>query len=170
MRPSWVAEQLPYDTIPKLFWLRVKEEGDKTMMRQKDLGIWRAYSWNDVAGIVAEIGAGLVSLGFQPGEVVSVLANTCREWVWCDLAAQSMGGICNGIYPTDAASQVEYLCTDSGSTFLFVEDDEQLDKYLEVRERLPKLRRVVVLDMEGLSTLDDPMIISLDALRTLGRD
>jgi long-chain acyl-CoA synthetase len=169
-RPGWVVEQLPYDTVPKLFWLRVKELGDRVMMRQKDLGLWKAYSWADVGRIVSEIGAGLVSLGYQPGEVVSVLANTCREWVWADLAAQSMGGVCNGIYPTDAAAQVEYLCSDSGSVFLFVEDDEQLDKYLEVRERLPQVRKVIVFDMEGLSKLDEPDVISLDTLRTLGRE
>jgi long-chain acyl-CoA synthetase len=169
-RPGWVVETLPFDTVPKMFWQRVKELGSAVMMRQKDLGIWKACSWAEVGDIVTEIGAGLVSLGYQPGEVVSVLANTCREWVWADLAAQSMGGVCNGIYPTDAAAQVEYLCGDSSSVFLFAEDDEQLDKYLEVRERLPLLRKVIVFDMEGLSRLDEPDVISLDALRALGRD
>ena len=113
--------------------------------------------------------AGARMLGFEPGEVASVLSNTNREWVWCDLAVQSMGGVCNGIYPTDAASQVEYLCADSASVFVFVEDDEQLDKALEVRERLPMLRKIIVLDMDGLSQLDDPQVLSLDALRELGR-
>ena len=169
-RPNWTLQELPFDTIPKMFWLRVKQNGDATMMRQKDLGLWKAYRWNEVANIVAEIGAGLVSLGYEPGEVVSVVANTCREWVWADLAAQTMGGVCNGIYPTDAASQLEYLCIDSKSVFLFAEDDEQLDKFLDVRERLPLLRKVIVFDMEGLSKLDDPMVISLDALRALGRE
>lgn len=169
-RPGWVPVDLPFDTIPKMFWARVKQHGDAVLMRQKDLGIWRAYSWREVAQIVREIGAGLVSLGFAPGEVVSVLANTCREWVWVDLAGQSMGGIVNGIYPTDAASQAEYLCSDSGSVYLFVEDDEQLDKYIEIRDRLPKIRKVIVFDMEGLSRLDDPQVISLDALRELGRE
>ena len=168
-RPGWVVENLPFDTVPKMFWQRVDELGSAIMMRQKDLGLWRAYSWADVGQIVSEIGAGLVSLGFAPGQVASVLANTCREWVWADLAVQSMGGVCNGIYPTDAASQVEYLCVDSSSVFLFVEDDEQLDKYLENRERLPLVQRVIVFDMEGLHKLDDPAVISLDALRALGR-
>ncbi|WP_404872743.1 AMP-dependent synthetase/ligase [Ideonella sp. A 288] len=149
--------------------MRVGELGDATMMRQKDLGIWKAYSWNDVATIVREIGAGLASLGFEPGEVASVLANTSREWVWSDLAVQTMGGVCNGIYPTDAAAQVQYLCDDSGSVFLFVEDDEQLDKWLEVRDHLPRLRKVIVFDMEGLAKLDDPQVIGLDRLRELGR-
>ncbi|MBX3644638.1 MAG: long-chain fatty acid--CoA ligase [Rubrivivax sp.] len=164
------AETLPYRSVPELFRLRVKELGDATMMRQKELGIWQAYSWNEVARIVDEIGAGLVSLGFEPGEVASVLSNTCREWVWSDLAVQSAGGVCSGIYPTDAASQVEYLCSDSRSVYLFVEDDEQLDKYLEVAERLPLVRRVIVYDMEGLQSFSDPRVISLERLREIGRE
>jgi long-chain acyl-CoA synthetase len=169
-RAGWVAEKLTFDTVPRMFWQGVQAQGGAVMMRQKDLGLWRAYSWTEVANIVTEVGAGLVSLGFEPGEVASVLANTCREWVWADLAVLSMGGVCNGIYPTDSASQVEYLCTDSASRFLFVEDDEQLDKYLELRDRLPQIRRVIVFNMTGLHDLDDPQIISLDALRTLGRE
>ena len=168
-RPQWVLEPLAYDTVPKLFWQQVNKLGSAVMMRQKDLGLWKAYSWAEVGQIVSEIGAGLAHLGFEPGEVVSVMANTCREWVWADLATQSMGGICSGIYPTDAAEQLQYLCSDSRSVYLFVEDDEQLDKYLEMRERLPLLRRVIVFDMEGLSKLDDPQVISLDQLRALGR-
>ena len=166
---GWQPQALPFDTVHEMFWQRVAELGDAPMMRQKDLGIWRSYSWNEVATIAAEIAAGLGSLGFEPGEVASVLANTSREWVWTDLAVLSAGGVCNGIYPTDAASQVEFLCEDSGSVFLFVEDDEQLDKFLEVRERLPRLRKVIVYDMEGLAGLDDPQVIGLEALRELGR-
>jgi long-chain acyl-CoA synthetase len=169
-RAGWVNQQLPFDTIPKMFWLRVQQHGDAVMMRQKDLGLWRAYSWNDVATIVREIGAGLVALGLAPGEVVSVLANTCREWVWADLAVQSMGGVVNGVYPTDAPAQLQYLCADSASVVLFVEDDEQLDKWLAVRDQLPALRRVIVFDMDGLARLDDPQVMSLDALRALGRE
>ncbi|HOM15601.1 MAG TPA: AMP-binding protein, partial [Rubrivivax sp.] len=165
---GWRVQPLPYRSVPELFRLRVKELGDATMMRQKELGIWQAYSWNQVAAIVDEIGAGLVSLGFEPGEVASVLSNTCREWVWCDLAVQSAGGVCNGIYPTDAVSQVEYLCSDSRSVVLFVEDDEQLDKYLEAAERLPQVKRVIVFDMEGLQSFDDPRVISLQRLREIG--
>ena len=167
---GWEPELLPFQTIPELFQRQVNAFGDETMMRQKDLGLWRAYSWNQVAAIAHEMGAGLVSLGFAPGEVASVLANTSREWVWSDLAIQTMGGVCNGIYPTDAAAQVEYICTDSASVFLLVEDEEQLDKFLEIHERLPRLRKVIVFDMEGLAELDDPQVMSLDALRALGRE
>jgi long-chain acyl-CoA synthetase len=167
---GWQPEALPFTTVPELFAQRVAELGDRPMMRQKDLGIWRAYSWNEVATIVAEIGAGLASLGFEPGEVASVMANTSREWVWTDLAVLSIGGVCNGIYPTDAASQVQFLCADSASVVLFVEDDEQLDKFLEVRDALPRIRKVVVYDTEGLGGLNDPQVIGLEQLRELGRD
>jgi long-chain acyl-CoA synthetase len=166
---GWKIDTLPYRSIPELFRLRVKELGDATMMRQKELGIWRSYSWNEVSVIVHEIGAGLVSLGFEPGDVASVMANTCREWVWCDLAVQSIGGVCNGIYPTDAAKQVDYLCSDSHSVYLFVEDDEQLDKFLEVEDKLPLLRKVIIFDMEGLAAFSHPKVISLEQLRELGR-
>jgi long-chain acyl-CoA synthetase len=166
---GWTARPLPFATIPQLFDQRVAELGDRPMMRQKDLGIWRAYSWNEVATISAEIGAGLVHLGFEPGEVASVLANTSREWIWTDLGILGMGGVCNGVYPTDSALQLQYLCEDSASVYLFVEDDEQLDKFLEVRERLPRIRRVFVFDMEGLAGLDDPQVMGLEALRDLGR-
>ena len=79
------------------------------------------------------------------------------------------GGVSNGIYPTDAAEQVQYLCEDSSTSILFVEDDEQLDKALEVRDQLPRLNKIVVFDMEGLRDLDDPHVMSLAALRELGR-
>jgi len=166
---GWAPEPVTFSTLPELFRQRVAELGDRPMMRQKDLGIWRAYSWREVGTLTAEIGAGLVSLGFEPGEVASVLANTCREWIWADMAVLQMGGVCNGVYPTDSAVQLQFLCEDSRSVYLFVENDEQLDKYLEVRDRLPLIRKVVVFDMEGLAGLDDPQVVSLEALREMGR-
>ncbi len=78
------------------------------------------------------------------------------EWVLADLAVLSCGGVSSGIYPTDSTAQVHYLCDDSRTTVLFVEDDEQLDKALQASEQLPLLRRIVVFDMEGLRRLRAP--------------
>ena len=161
---------MPGETIPAMFWNAVKQRGPKVWTRQKHLGLWRSQTWDQTGQAVAEIAGGLMSLGFAPGECASILANTVVEWVWADLAILSCGGVSNGIYPTDAASQVQFLCEDSKTTILFVEDDEQLDKALEVRDHLPGLRKIVVLDMEGLRDLHDADIISLAALRDLGRD
>ena len=161
---------MPGETIPAMFWNAVKQRGPNVWMRQKHLGLWRSQTWNQTAQAVSEIAGGLMSLGFAKSECASILANTVVEWVWADLAVLSCDGVSNGIYPTDAPSQVQYLCEDSRTTFLFVEDDEQLDKALEVRDQLPSLRKIIVFDMEGLHALNDANIISLDDLRALGRD
>ena len=137
------------DTIPALFWNAVQSRGPNVWLREKDLGIWRSWTWRASGEAVAEIAAGLMHLGFAAGDTASILSNTVLEWVLCDLAVLSCGGVSNGIYPTDAASQVHYLCEDSRTSVLFVEDDEQLDKALEVRAQLPGLRKIVVFDMNG---------------------
>jgi len=160
---------LPGETIPAQFWNGVKERGPSIWMRQKDFGIWRSWTWDQTGTAVREIAHGLMALGFEARETASILSNTTVEWVLCDLAVLSAGGVANGIYPTDAAEQVQYLCDDSATTVLFVEDDEQLDKALEVRAHLPRLKKIVVVDMEGLRDLHDPQVISLAALREMGR-
>jgi long-chain acyl-CoA synthetase len=158
------------ETIPAMFWNAVDQRGPNVWLRQKDFGIWRSWTWTQVGQAVREIGHGLLALGFAPRETASILSNTNIDWVLADLAVLSCGGVANGIYPTDAADQVQYLCTDSCTTVLLVEDDEQLDKALAVRESLPLLRHIVVFDMDGLRELNDPMVIGLDALRQLGRE
>jgi len=157
-------------TIPAMFWNGVEKRGPQTWMRQKELGIWRAWTWNQTAEAVREIAGGLMSLGLAPGETVSILSNTVIEWVLADLAVLSCGAVANGIYPTDAATQVQYLCEDSRTRILFVEDDEQLDKALEVRDQLPMLTKIVIFDMEGLRELNDPGVMSLEGLRSRGRE
>jgi len=161
---------VPGETVPAIFWNAERMRSDRIWMRQKEFGIWRSWTWRQTAEAVREIAGGLMAIGFAPGECASILANTVVEWVFADLAVLSCGGVANGIYPTDAASQAHYLCEDSRTTVLFVEDDEQLDKALTVRAALPLLRQVVVFDMEGLRDLDDTGVMSLDALREMGRD
>jgi len=157
------------DTVPKMFWHGVKTRAGRTIFRQKDFGIWRPVTWEELGRAARETGMGLAALGYQAGEVVSILSNTRREWVYADLGALGAGGVVNGIYPTDAPAQVEYLLSDSGSVFAFVEDDEQLDKVLEVRARAA-LRKIFVFDMEGLLELNDPQVMGLEALRAIGRE
>ncbi len=157
------------ETIPAVFWNGAAMRSGRVLMREKKLGIWREWTWARTAEAVREIGDGLLALGLAPGECASILANTVVEWVLADLAVLSCGGVSNGIYPTDAPAQVEYLCFDSRTTILFVEDDEQLDKALAVRERLPLLKTIVVFDTDGLRDFRDEGVISLAALRELGR-
>ena len=91
------------ETIPAIFWNAVAARGPNVWMRQKDFGIWRSWTWNETAQAVREIGHGLMALGFEARHTSSILSNTNIEWVLCDLAVLSAGGVSNGIYPTDAA-------------------------------------------------------------------
>jgi len=168
-RPPRQDIVVPGETMPAMFWNAAALRGDTVFMRQKKLGLWRSWTWTQTAQAVKEIAHGLLALGFEPQECASILSNTVIDWVLADLAVLSCGGVSNGIYPTDAASQVHYLCDDSRTSVLFVEDDEQLDKALEVRSQLRHLRKIVVFDMEGLRELDDPHVMSLHALREAGR-
>ena len=160
---------LPGDTLTAIFWNAVEKRGPNVWMRQKHLGLWRSWTWSQTGTAVSEVAAGLLALGFQKGDCASILSNTVVEWVWADLAVLSCAGVSSGIYPTDAQTQVHYLCTDSRTTVLFVEDDEQLYKALEVRAELPLLQTIIVFDMEGLRGVNDANVLSLDALRALGR-
>ncbi|PHP66458.1 long-chain fatty acid--CoA ligase [Zhengella mangrovi] len=158
------------DTLPKLFAQRCKELGERTSHREKDYGIWLSYSWNDFHEHARLIGLGLHRLGLKPGEVVSVLSEDNKEWVYIDMGVQCMRAICSGIYTTDAAAQLQYLINDSDSRFLFVENDEQLDKFLEVKDAMPGLAKVIVLDSDGLHDFSDDKVIFLDDLYRLGRE
>ena len=158
------------ETMAAMFWNAVALRGDKVFMRQKKLGLWREWTLNQTAQAVREIANGLLALGFEAGDCASIASNTVIEWVLADLAVLSCGGVSNGIYPTDAAPQVHYLCEDSRTDILFVEDEEQLDKALEVRDRLALLRTIVVFDTEGLRDFRDERVMGLDALRALGRE
>ena len=156
-------------TIPVLFWNRVNRYPDKVALREKDFGIWNEYTWQDFGNRARQAGLGLVALGLKRGDVCSVAAEICKEWLFADLGIQCVGGITNGVYPTDVAGQVEYLINDSGTRFYFAEDEEQLDKILAVREKTPRLAKIIIFDMEGLRHLDDPMCLSFDALLQLGQ-
>ena len=133
-------------------------------MREKDRGIWKAYTWGQYGEAAKAIGSGLIALGLQPGEHAAILSDNNKEWLFCDLGVLCAAGVSTGIYPTDSPAQVEYLVNDCDAKFLFVEDEEQLDKILAVRERTPGLRKIIVFDMEGLRTFSDPQVMSLDEL------
>lgn len=157
------------DTLPKLFLERCKELGERTAHREKDFGIWLSYSWRDFYEHARLLGHGLAALGLQRGDVVSVLSEDSKEWVYTDLAVQCMGGITSGVYTTDSAKQLAFLVNDSGSRILFVENDEQLDKFLTIRHDMPGLVKVVVYERDGLYDFHDDQVMFLEELYDLGR-
>ena len=157
------------ESLPRLFRKRCTELGDKLAMREKEFGIWNRFSWADYYARAQELGAGLMHLGVKPGDVVSIIAENRKEWLFFDMAIMSIGGITNGVYTTDAPSQLKHICVDSATKILVVEDEEQLDKYLEVRDALPMVEKVIVLEDEGLKTFSDAKVMLIDAFYELGR-
>ncbi len=158
------------DTLPRLFLNRCRTLGEQTAHREKHLGIWRSHSWNAYHDSARAIGLGLASLGLQRGMVVSILSEDNREWLCADIGIQCVGGIVCGIYPTGSAGQLAYLLRHSESRFLIVENDEQLDKFLEIRDQLPELVKCIVMDRTGLDDFSDAQILFLDELCTAGSD
>ncbi len=156
------------NTITKLFKARCEELGDKTAHREKYLGIWRSHSWKDYFLRASRIGLGLVSLGLKRGDVVSILAEDSKEWLYTDLGIQCVGGVASGVYTTDSPSQLAYLINDSDSRFLFVENDEMLDKYLEIKDDVPDLLKVIIYERDGLHDFHDEKVVFLDELYDLG--
>ncbi len=165
-RPVQVDGQ---DTIVKLFAHRCASLGARTAHREKDFGIWKSYSWADYWTHAAWVGMGLRALGLQRGQVVSILSEDRKEWAYFDLGIQAVGGIASGVYTTDSATQLAYLLTDSQSRFLIVENEEQLDKYLEIADSAPDVQKVIVLEDEGLHALSDPRVMFLADLYALGK-
>jgi long-chain acyl-CoA synthetase len=123
-------------------------------------------SWNEAAERVRKIALGLMALDMKHGDRVCVLSETRVDWAVCYLGIVSAGGVCTGIYATNSPPQVQYILNDSRSILLFAEDQEQVDKVLEIWESLPHLRKVIV--FERFSPVDDPRFMSLEALAELG--
>lgn len=156
-------------TIVSLFETRCKAMGNRTAHREKDLGIWKDYSWEDYWTHAKWIGLALRKLGLKRGEVVSILSEDRKEWAYFDMGIQCVGGIASGIYTTDSAAQLQYLVNDSDSRFLIVENEEQLDKYLQVETDVPGVLNVIILEDEGLHDLDHHRCLLIDDLYEIGR-
>jgi long-chain acyl-CoA synthetase len=162
------ADVLRGDTVATMFWRHVQAREDAVAMREKDYGIWQSITWREFGERAKYIGLGLTSLGLEPGDRVCVLSQNNAQWLYTDMGVLGAAGVCSGIYPTDSATQVAFLVNHCEARFIFVEDEEQLDKVLERRAEMPSLMRTIVFDMQGLRDLEDDQVMSLDALLTLG--
>ena len=157
------------DTSPRVFKKIVETYGSRVAMREKAYGIWQDISWNEYYDRALLVGSALLSLGLQKGQSVAIIGDNCPEWVTIDMGIQCGGGVAVGIYATNAWQQVEYVIQNSESRFFFVENEEQLDKWLNFREKTPLLKKVIVWDLEGLRQFKDPMVMTYDDFLALGK-
>jgi long-chain acyl-CoA synthetase len=156
------------DTLPKLFGRNRKLYSGRVALREKDLGIWQRTTWDEYWDHVCFFALGLRQLGIKRGDRLSILGDNCREWLYADLATQCSAAMSIGIYPTDVSAQVRYILHNSESSFVVARDQEQVDKVLEVKDSLPGLKKIIVIDMKGLRRYKDPMILSFKEVEALG--
>ena len=156
-------------TLPKLFETRVRELGEQVALREKKRGAWRRISWDQYYTHVSNFSLGLKHLGLKPGDRVSILGDNCPEWLYADLATQSARAIGVGVYPTNSYLQVKYILDHSQSKIVIVKDQEQADKVLMIKDQLPFLEKMIVIDMKGLRKYDDPIISSFREVEEIGK-
>ena len=157
-----------YNTIPKLFWRQVKKFPDKTTIWKKQDGLWKGLTWQQYGKFSQDIGNGLLASGVKKGDKISILSQTRPEWVMCDMGIICIGCVTAPIYHSNTNNQVFYIANQSDSIFAFVEDQEQLDKMLAIWDRLPNIKKIVVLDRYHPPNL--PNVYSLDQFLELGRE
>jgi long-chain acyl-CoA synthetase len=155
-------------TLPQVFKQCVQKYGDRVAMRKKEYGLWHDISWNEYYTLAQHAGSALLSMGLEKGDCVSIIGDNCPEWVIIDMGIQCAGGVSVGIYATNAWPQVAYVVENSESKFLFVENEEQLDKWLNFRDNASRLQKVIVWDLEGLRHFEDEMVMTYEEFLEVG--
>ncbi len=155
-------------TVASLIEQRAKETPDGVAMREKRLGIWQEITWAEYWDTIETVAHGLMALGVEPGERVAIHSENRPEWIAADAACAAIRAICMGLYPTNPSAEVQYLLANSGSKVLIAEDQEQVDKALEVVDSLPELEKIVYIEPRGVDVYDDPRLMSWDDLLRLG--
>lgn len=137
-------------TFPHLFFQQVNTQGDRIALRRKEFGIWNRITWDEYGKRVKTTSAALIRAGLQAGDRVAILGDNRPEWLVCHLATMAIGCVTCGVYSTNAPEQVAYVVGHSESKLLFVENEEQVDKVLQIYPNLEQLKKVVVWDPKGL--------------------
>ena len=161
-------EALRATTAPRLLAERARGDPHAVAYRAKRLGLYHERTWRDYAAMVGRVAAGLARLGLGPGERLAIMGDPCEEWLVCDLAAQTLGAVTYGIYPTASVAEVEYQMADGGAAIFVAEDQEYVDKILPIADRLPALRRIVVIDTRALFAYDHPKLARYEELVAAG--
>ena len=157
------------DTVPRVFINTVKKYGDRVALRHKEFGIWRDISWNEYYDNARYIALALMQMGLKKGDRVAIIGENCPEWVFANMATLLAGGATVGVYATNAWEQCKFVINHSDSKFFFMENEEQLDKWLQFKDDAPLLEKVIVWDLKGLRGFKDPKLITFDEVIEMGK-
>ena len=155
-------------TFPDLLTQRAAANGSAVVLRKKDRGLWKTVTWADLDSRRRAVATGLHAVEFRQGDVAGILSETTPDAVYVDLGILTAGGVSMALHPEEEVEQVRAALRDSGCRVLFVENEEQLDKALTVRESCPALTRIVILDMKGLRDFADPSCENFDSFTNRG--
>ena len=158
------------DTFPKLLRLNAKEHGGEIALREKDLGLWRVFTWNDYQTRVHDFALGMVELGLGRGDVIGIIGDNRPDWVAAEIAAHAIGAMSLGLYRDVLDEEAAYLLSYGEAKLVFAEDEEQVDKLLALADRAPNLKHIVYSDPRGMRKYDDPRLMEAEKLATMGRD
>lgn len=164
----WLAEGR--DTFPKLLALNAQRFGSRTASREKMYGIWQSWSWSEVQEETRALAMGLMELGLLPGERMAIIGTNRPPHYWSMVAAQMIGAVPVPLYQDSVAEEMVFVLDHAEVTFVIAEDQEQVDKVLSLKDRLPSLRHVVYRDPRGLRNYDHGALRSLRDVQQLGRD
>jgi long-chain acyl-CoA synthetase len=160
-----------HDTFPKLLVRNAETFGDrKVAMREKEFGIWQEFSWKEYHEHVKYFSLGLVSLGLQAGDKVAIIGDNRPEWVWGEVAAQAAGAVPLGLYQDSTLKEVSYIIDHSDASFVLAEDQEQVDKILDMKEQLPKVRYIIYSDPRGMRGYKQPFLLDFKEVENFGRE
>lgn len=157
--------------MPKLFVSRAQALEKRVALRKKEFGLWKEITWSSYLENVRDVCLALFWFGCRKGDVVAILSDNSPEWLYADLGAMCLGAISVGIYPTNPPSECKYILEDSGSKVVFVGDEEQLDKIIEIAEELMHVKRIVIIETKHLiHEYDDKRIMTFEQVLQIGRE
>jgi len=157
------------DTFPKLVIRNAERFGQRVAIREKDYGIWQAYTWRDYVDQARLIALGLASLGFARGDKIAIIGDNRPQLYWTVMAAQALGGVPVPIYQDSIEREVQYVIDHAEARFALVEDQEQVDKLLHIKGQSPRLEYIVYDDSRGMRSYSEPFLSSLAELVERGR-
>jgi long-chain acyl-CoA synthetase len=160
----------PEETFPRLLLAHAQSRGDRTAIREKDLGIWLSWTWKQVADEVRAIACGLSALGFRRGQTVAIIGDNRPRLYWTMMAVQALGGIAVPLYQDAIASEMLFVLENAELEIAVVEDQEQVDKMLEILPKYPRLRHIIYDDPRGMRNYPDQVLLAFEALQTSGRE
>ena len=156
-------------TFPRLLFHHAKTRPDAPAMREKSLGIWQTWTWSDVGERVRALACGLAALGFKRGDNLAIIGDNRPHLYMMMTAAQCLGGVPVPLYQDAVANEMLFVLQDAGVRFVLVEDQEQVDKMLEVKEQVPTLEHIVYDDPRGMRHYNQVFLHDIHELMEMGR-